>query len=240
VSLLFINPANKTSGVILAILGVCVLFGIQQLRYPELSGLRGHLSRGIQNQRQLIAGSVVVGQMLDGIRKAESITDIIFAIGSGLEELCFTRFELLLRCDQIKILHLSFNGWEYIPAYEGGFGVRWTSKCEHCERLKITDDGRKAPSSLWENCDSISGCVGCEAMKNPILQKNSRATIIKNNSLCIENQIRLAIYSQNGTDLGSMSFFHPACDDYPVSAISILSQNIGRELEKAIQRVLSE
>ena len=36
----------------------------------------------------------------------------------------------------------------------------------------------------------------------------------------------------------SLTFYHPALVEYPVSAMSVLSQNMGMELETALQRII--
>jgi UDP-GlcNAc:undecaprenyl-phosphate/decaprenyl-phosphate GlcNAc-1-phosphate transferase len=229
VSLCFVNPTGKTNGVILAILGLCVLFGVQQLRYSELHGLRGHLSRGLQNQRRLVAGSVVVGNILEQTKKAESIDAVLRAIGFGLEELCFSRFDLIVRSDSITVPAILDKRWEVIPVELGGMVFRWNSLCKSCSRVKASNDYRPEFS-----------CDGCESLKNPILQKNIHLSSYGQSESGFEYQLMLPLSGENGSELGILRFYHPATDDYPVSAISILSQNIVKEFEKVLQRIMSK
>jgi UDP-GlcNAc:undecaprenyl-phosphate/decaprenyl-phosphate GlcNAc-1-phosphate transferase len=237
-SLCFINPAGKTNGVFLAILGVCIWFGIQKLRYSELNGLKLYLSGGLQNQRRLLAGSVVVGQMIEEVDKATNLDEFVHAMETGLDELCFSKFELAVQNDRLPFL-LSLDGqWEAIPTDMGNTVLRWTSACKSCNRRQITKGERNMQTYLYpENVNEIS-CNGCQRLKNPILQKNMR---FKSHDLTYsdaEYGITFPLYDTAGSDLGTARFYHPIVTDYPISAIAILSQNVGIKFEKILQTIL--
>jgi len=53
-----------------------------------------------------------------------------------------------------------------------------------------------------------------------------------------EYTISFPIFEENGSEFGTVRFYHAAGEDYPISAIAVLSQNVGNEFEKALQRIL--
>jgi len=238
-SLCFINPSGKTNGVILAILGFCVLFGIQKLRYSELSVLKGHLSRGLQNQRKLLAAGVVVQHIIEGMQKSENLKDLVDSMGRGLEELCFSRFEIVIPNDETSGLIISGENWTVMPLALGGTVLRWTSPCRRCNRIQdINSVSGLSVAESAQRRETLS-CEGCEGFKHPILQRNILANLKDTANSGLEYQIAVPLCGQNGADLGIVKFYHPTGEDYPVSAIAVLSQNIVREFEKSLQRILS-
>jgi UDP-GlcNAc:undecaprenyl-phosphate/decaprenyl-phosphate GlcNAc-1-phosphate transferase len=233
-SLCFINPAGKTNGVVLAILGACIWFGIRQLRYSEMKGLTTHISRGFQNQRKLLAGSVVVGQMIEELRNAKDINQLTHAIGSGLEELCFSRFELSVSNSGGTVRLDPGNQWKVTLSGMESIVLDWTSPCWSCQTRSHAKEEADLHPYLYpeENCETF--CNGCERLKNPILQKGMP------NHLGPEYRITFPLFDVDASDLGTARFYHPSGREYPISAIVILSQNIGQEFEKALQKIFCE
>ncbi len=236
-SLCFINPAGKTNGVVLAILGGCIGLGIRQLRYAELQGLKGHLSRGLQHQRKLLAGSVVVGQTIEGMQNSKSLNDLVHAVGAGLEELCFSRFELAVLNDRLAT-SLQLDGqWDLIHSGMGSTLLRWTSRCKSCERRADTKIAENIQTyMILENGDDFS-CDGCEGLKNPTLQRNMKPRGLADSA--VDYRITFPLCDRGGSELGTVRFYHPVGNDYPISAIAILSQNVGSEFETALQRIIT-
>jgi len=231
-SICFISPSGKTRGVILAILGFCVWFGLQKLRYSELSVLKGHVSRGVQNQRKLLAGGVVVQHIVEGLRRSETAGDLMAAVGSGLQELCFSKFEIAISQTATGDASPGRN-WEVVPLSLGGTVLRWTSPCRHCERLQAFREaagGGRAAGGL-------SPCAGCDEFSNPVLQKSPRARRNQAAPGGTEYQIAIPLRGADGVDMGMVKLYYPARDPYPVSAIAILSAGIGREFEESVRRV---
>jgi UDP-GlcNAc:undecaprenyl-phosphate/decaprenyl-phosphate GlcNAc-1-phosphate transferase len=237
-SLCFINPSEKTNGVFLAILGVCIWLGIQKLRYSELNGLKCYFSKGLQNQRKLLAGSVVVGQIIEEMQKAKTLYDLVHAIGSGLEELCFSRFEFAILSDKANISMGSDKQWEMIPLATGGIFLRWTSPCRNCEKIREKRGSDILDVNISSTNTNEYPCDNCEGAKNPILQKNSSMRLGHLSVSSIENEILFPLCNRDGFAVGHIKYYHPAGDEYPVSAIAILSQNIGKEAEMGLQRIL--
>lgn len=237
-SLCFINPSGKTNGVILAILGISILFGIQKLRYSELSVLRGHVARGVHNQRRLLASGVVVKHFIDEIGKTKSLGNLMDAVGRGLEELCFSRFEIVVPVKNASDLIKPSEGWDIVPLAVGGTVLRWTSACRHCTR--ILESGTPGDSAVPGNSGRANTgiCEECVKYKNPILQKSMVVDSKRLVHCSVEYQIAMPLSGKRGEDLGMIKFHYPAGDDYPVSAIAMLSENIGEQFEKAVQRIL--
>jgi UDP-N-acetylmuramyl pentapeptide phosphotransferase/UDP-N-acetylglucosamine-1-phosphate transferase len=236
ISLLFINPGSKTSGVILAIIGVCILFGIQQLNYPELRGLGGHLFRGLQNQRQLIAGSAVVAQMIDSVQKAKNLNDVMRAIGTGLEEMCFWRFELILHRVQVARTSKLERGWMICDAVNEGLTLTWLSRCKTCDRRMMSPRFISIGNLSGNSWDEFP-CENCNELKNGVLQKQTFFKLCHLEKSVSENQLIFPLQGREGTDLGVMKLYYPGDIDYPASAIAVLSQNFRQELESVIQKL---
>ena len=235
VSLCFINPGGKTNGVVLAVLGICVIFGVQQLGYSELHGLRTHFSRGLQNQRRLLAGGIVVEQMIEQVRKAGTMEDLLGAIGTGLEELCFSRFELVVLSDRIAVPARLGRFWEAVPLEGGGTCFRWSSPCTSCSSVL---EARHGGLSFLHNNGGESPCGRCQLLKNPILQRDMHRIPVGVPALNAEYRISLPLTEADGSELGKMGLYHRVDDENPVSAISVLSRNTGSALEAALQRML--
>jgi len=239
-SLFFINPSGKTNGVILAVLGFCILFGIQKLRYSELSVLGGHLSRGVQNQRRLLAGGVAVRRIIEEIRKVESLGEFVFVVGSGLGELCFSRFEILIPNGEFPETIGYQKNWEVVPLAFGSTILRWTSPCRNCTRIRNAHEGAKGSTAKVLKKKTLRLCRACKEFKNPILLKSalvSSANLVYCNE---ENRINLSLHGSNGKELGELRFYYPSGVPYPVCAISVLSENVGGEFEKIVERVLQK
>jgi hypothetical protein len=97
VSLLFLNPAGKTMGLAFAMLGVCVVVGIQRLRIPELRALHVYMSRHLRHQRELVASSVAMRQAMDHFDTASSSQELFASLEGALQQSTFSRAVLRLR-----------------------------------------------------------------------------------------------------------------------------------------------
>lgn len=257
ISLLFINPVGKTAGLILAILGACVWFGIQQLGYPELREMNAHFSRSIMNQRKLIAGSVAVGKMREGIRRAQGLEELLQAVSAGLELLSFSRFELRLPLRDDPTLFLD-GPWKAVPDGPGQFLLQWSSPCLSCSVYHGSGESPQAGTApaakssprfrgrTWSRLNSPpSTCDECDVMNGSLFPDELReANESDATNFKLEFDLHLPVAddsagSNSGINNGaSMTFYHPALVEYPVSAMSVLSQNMGMELETALQRIV--
>ncbi len=239
ISLCFINPSNKTNGVILAILGACIWFGIQQLRYSEMHGLKGYVSRGLRNQRKLLAGSVVVGQLVEELRKSTNLDEFMQSMGAGLDELCFSRFELTLRNDGLRLPINPERQWTAVPIGLDSMALRWTSPCFSCWSRQKTQGARQLETYLYPENEYRTTCAECERLKNPILQKGIMKGLVKTLKMPSEYRIAFPLNDKDGSYLGEAQFYHPIVQDYPISVISVLNQNLWMEMEKTIQNLLN-
>ncbi|MBZ5536097.1 MAG: undecaprenyl/decaprenyl-phosphate alpha-N-acetylglucosaminyl 1-phosphate transferase [Acidobacteriia bacterium] len=237
ISLLFINPVGKTAGLVLAILGACVWFGIQQLRYPELKEMNAHFSRSFMHQRKLIAGSVAVGKMREGMRRAQGLEELLQNVAVVLQEMSFSRLELRLPTQEGSAISPG-GQWKMVTGEPGRQVLQWSLPCLSCPTL--LDEKRDRAESLGSDCDD------CGVMKGSLFPDELREGLKKTDSdFKMEFEVRLSrshetAGSDNGNKLpGSVTFYHPASVQYPVSAMSVLSQNIGLEFETALQRILS-
>jgi len=97
VSLLFVSPASqRTTGAMLAMLGIAIGIGVQQLQLPELKALNAHVVQGIKAQRRLLAGGAIIHTMLDRMAAAATPAEVLAALGDGLTEAGFSSAALEL------------------------------------------------------------------------------------------------------------------------------------------------
>ncbi len=97
VSLLFMNPTGKPVGLAFAMLGVCALVGIQQLRIPELSALTVAMWRPLRHQRELVAAAVAMREARERLHAASSTAELFDAVRFVLERSTFSRAIVRLR-----------------------------------------------------------------------------------------------------------------------------------------------
>jgi UDP-GlcNAc:undecaprenyl-phosphate/decaprenyl-phosphate GlcNAc-1-phosphate transferase len=221
-SLLFMNPSGRTLGLSLTILGVCVWFGIQQLHYPELRELNGYVMRGIQHQRELLAGNVMIGKMIDGFRTAHNLAELLASLGAVLEELDFARAEMRLPGIDENRLVLRVRNWQ--PLAEGRWHClyRWRPPYTQPREVREEEQPKKwRPDRLnlgtdfrlefvfrvpWPHAANVSG----------VDEEDPR-----------------------GRDIGRLTFYHPMSSRFPVSAICLLSRNVWSQFAEAITRIMS-
>lgn len=96
VSLLVISPYAQAVGPVLVMLGLAVVFGVQQLQIPELRALNGHLVRSLRRQRPLLASAAVLQTMLAEIAAAPGSDGVLEALGRGCANSGLTSATLLL------------------------------------------------------------------------------------------------------------------------------------------------
>lgn len=237
-SLFFINPSGKTYAVVLAVLGSCIVFGIQKLRYSEFSVLRGHLSRGLQNQRRLLAAGFIMQRVIEEIRKAESLGALLSGIGGGMGELCFSRFEILFARENPPDTIGSNENWELVPDSSGCHILRWNSPCRCCTRVHGFHDAAGNTTERELRKKTLGMCAACTEYKTPILQKPELVSLTNLVSCREENCVRFSLPGDSGGGAREIRFYYPSRVSYPIGAIAVLSEGIGGEFGKALQRVL--
>ena len=221
-SLLFMNPSGRTLGFALAFLGVCIFVGIQQLHYPELKELNGYLTRGIQHQRELLAGNVVIGKMIAAFRSARNPAELLASLGTALEELEFSKAEVRLPGFQENRLVLRVKDWRTLV--EGRLHCLYQWHAEYSGPAAPGIGGRQPPATdrmglghefRLEYVFKVPGTHGTAAA----------ATEIDEN---------------RGRDVGRLTFYHPVGSRFPVSAICVLSRNVWSEFADAIGRIMPQ
>jgi glycosyl transferase family 4 len=260
ISLWFMNPHGKPVGLVLAILGACLWFGIQQIRFPELRGLNNHLSLGFHNQRKLIAGSVAVEKMIHEIRHARGLAQLLQGLSAAFEELSFSRFELRIPIltDDMRISLP--KRWTKLHDGPGRLLLQWTSPCVDCwtrsnSKNHSEDSPRTPENDSWNMLNgylsssrtrSSLPCDDCREMKRSLLRKGLLAVDRYGpGEVKLEFEIRVPMppefQKNNGnSDVGFVTFYHPHYCMFPVSAISILSQPVWMEIERSLQRAMTE
>jgi len=123
--------ALRTSGFVgpvLVMLGLGVGIAIQQLRIPELRALNAHVIRGVQRQRRLLAGGVLVHTLLDDLANATVASEVLAVLAKSLEASGFVSAKM-----KVPIgleLHADMEcGWRQEPEL-GDFsasGFQWST-----------------------------------------------------------------------------------------------------------------
>lgn len=104
--LLFSSQRNST-GLILGIVGVCIVLGVQHLRYDEFDALGKQLSRGVRVRRRAVAVEMQLRQAAHGLRQAEDF----HAVSNTLNQLFTTsEFDCVMLEVYTPAPRLSFVG----------------------------------------------------------------------------------------------------------------------------------
>jgi UDP-GlcNAc:undecaprenyl-phosphate GlcNAc-1-phosphate transferase len=74
--ILLLSPGRNHLGLIFAIVGVCLVFGLQHLRYAEFGILSEHLIRGVKLRRRALALDLQLRQATEGLRQARDYGEL--------------------------------------------------------------------------------------------------------------------------------------------------------------------
>ncbi len=216
-SLLFFNPSGRNIGIIFVFLGTCICLGIQQLHCAEFKEFIGYIVRGLRYQRRFLIGNVVIGRMIDGFHCARDLSHILANLSSFLDEMEFSRAEV-----RVPVL----------AEYEIDVDLKnWTAK----------PDGPNHGLFRWSAAKQNQGV---ESM-NP---SDAEASSVLNTHFRLEFVFKIPNYparlpeaSQDlkGGDIGRLTFYHPATEHLPVSAVCLLSRQVWKEFEQAVNRVVA-
>jgi hypothetical protein len=219
-SLLFMNPSGRTLGLSLTSLGVCVFLGIQQLHYPELKELNGYLTRGIQHQRELLAGTVVIGKMIDGFRSARNLAELLEGLGAVLEELEFSKAEVRLPGFHDNRLVFRVRNWKTLIDGRLHCMYQW-----HAPHSRLPE--------AW-NVDRQPSAAGRLSLGNDFRLE----FVFKVPRPPCGAAAGIDVEEGRGRDIGRLTFYHPMSSRFPVSAICLLSRNVWSEFADAIGRIM--
>ena len=106
-SLLLLNPGGAVLAAVLLLVGICVLVGVQQLRYHEFLEL-GRVANRTLNQRHAIANGVSVRRAADALESCTSLSQFCRILRECLEPIGFDGLGLYLSAG------LPF-GWDLRP-----------------------------------------------------------------------------------------------------------------------------
>lgn len=94
-SLFLLHPSIIPVSLVLMLLGVGILFGVQQLHYHEFLEL-GHAANRTLNQRQVIANDINIRRTVEGLRSCSSLLQFCQTLQQCLEPAGFDGFGLHL------------------------------------------------------------------------------------------------------------------------------------------------
>jgi UDP-GlcNAc:undecaprenyl-phosphate/decaprenyl-phosphate GlcNAc-1-phosphate transferase len=94
-SLLLLNPNGTATGTVLVLVGIGVLLGVQQLRYPEFAEL-GRAANRTLNQRQVIVNDIRIRRAAGALSTCTSLPQFCQIMRRCLEPIGFDGFGLYL------------------------------------------------------------------------------------------------------------------------------------------------
>jgi UDP-GlcNAc:undecaprenyl-phosphate GlcNAc-1-phosphate transferase len=127
-SLFLLNPGSQTVGMVLAVLGMGVLVGVQQLRYHEFFELKQEASRTL-NLRQVIANNVQIRRAAEALESCESPTDLCAILQKYLEPIGFSGFSVCLLADLPPFV----EGFPFRQTAASNFHFSWDQALPACE-----------------------------------------------------------------------------------------------------------
>jgi UDP-GlcNAc:undecaprenyl-phosphate/decaprenyl-phosphate GlcNAc-1-phosphate transferase len=159
VSLLVASPSASLVGPVLAMLGIAVAIGVQQLRIPELRVLSSHVVRGLSRQRSLLASATVVQKMLTDLEQASDAQQTLTVLGRGLADSGFSAATL-----SVPVwfdLPSEADGWRVVEGEPPGAArsIRWAIEPAGSPLLTIValplfDDERPGILSISTQVDA--------------------------------------------------------------------------------------
>ncbi|OLC99406.1 MAG: undecaprenyl/decaprenyl-phosphate alpha-N-acetylglucosaminyl 1-phosphate transferase [Acidobacteria bacterium] len=94
-SLLLLNQAGTAVAMVLIVVGIGVLIGVQQLRYPEFLEL-GRAANRTLNQRSVIANDISIRRTTDALQSCTTLAEFCQALQECLKPVGFDGFGLYL------------------------------------------------------------------------------------------------------------------------------------------------
>jgi UDP-GlcNAc:undecaprenyl-phosphate GlcNAc-1-phosphate transferase len=220
-SLLFLNPSGRIMGIVFVVLGLCIWFGIQQLHCPEFRELKGYLLRGMQYQRRLLTGNVIVGRMIDGFNSAHSIPELLESLSSFLAEMEFSRAEVRTPNVKEERIALQVKDWTTLADGRLHWLYRWVA----------SDDRSHKGTEVRADRPPTSDGAGPGA--------HFRLEFVFKIPRC-STSASLTPEEDKGSEIGRLTFYHPMTSRLPVSAISLLSRQVWKEFGQAITRIMAQ
>jgi hypothetical protein len=216
-SLLFFNPSGRSFGIIIVLFGICICLGIQQLHCVEFKEFIGYIVRGLRYQRRFLIGNVAIGRMIDGFHCARDLSHILASLSSFLDEMEFSRAEVRVPVLAENEIDVDLKNWTAKPDGPNHGLYRW--------------------SAAKQNQCGASGNLN-DAEVSSVLSTHFRIEFVFK---IPDYQARLceAHDELKGRDIGRLTFYHPAAEHLPVSAVCLLSRQVWKEFEQAVNRVVA-
>lgn len=95
-TLLFVETSERTTGVVLFVLGVTIMLAVSHLRYPELDELRASVKRNVGDRRIRGANNITVRRACRNLTDAKSLSELFEAVVEVLEIGEFTRAVMII------------------------------------------------------------------------------------------------------------------------------------------------
>src|ERR1700704_1300815 len=119
-SLFLLHPASTAVATVLTVVGIGVLIGVQQLRYPEFSEL-GHAANRTLNQRHVIANDIGIRRAPDALGTCTTLAQFCEILQQCLKPVGFDGFGLYLSSE----LPVGVEVYPFLPAGARKFQFFW-------------------------------------------------------------------------------------------------------------------
>jgi UDP-GlcNAc:undecaprenyl-phosphate GlcNAc-1-phosphate transferase len=220
-SLLFPNPSGRIAPIALVLLGSCICIGIQQLHCAEFRELMGHVARGLRYQRRFLIGNVMAGKMIDGFHSARNLPDIMASLSSFLDEMEFSRAEVRVPSLDEEGIVLLLKNWTVTADGPYHCLYQWTP----ARKEEVGADAESASEFNSPEGKGLSTHFRLEFVFK-IPDDSGRLT--------------LPFDEFKGSDIGRLTFYHPTTKRLPVSAVCLLSRQVWKEFGQAVNRIMAQ
>ena len=148
ITLLFVQSSDRTTGVVLFVLGVTILLAVSHMRYPELDELRASVKRNVGDRRVRGANNITVRRACRNLTNARNLSEWFEAVIEVLEIGQFKRAVMIVGagCDP-TVLEAALRKEADAPALKQAHmrdGMIWWTWTANGDSVDNTDN-----ETLW-------------------------------------------------------------------------------------------
>lgn len=129
-SLLLVAPGGRLVGLVLAVIGLGVFAGLQQLRYHEIEEL-GRVASRTLHQREIVANNLAIRRAIDDLKKCGTAASLCAVVQQTLEPIGFSGVSIQTRTSSFRYGDVA----PLIPTSNGELVLFWDPHCHGDESL---------------------------------------------------------------------------------------------------------
>jgi UDP-GlcNAc:undecaprenyl-phosphate GlcNAc-1-phosphate transferase len=188
-SLLLLNPGGVATATVLVMVGICVVIGVQQLRYHEFLEL-GRVANRTLNQRHVIANDISIRRAVDALNSCTNLAQFCQILQGCLEPIGFDGFGLYLTSElpvEVELPPFNHVGGSKLQFFwncllttsETNWSLTFSlMKRDGDELGGFTLYRRNADSPLWLDLDVIA-TTGFSTAIAAVVEKTQDALFVK-------------------------------------------------------------